>query len=157
MKVPVTALLAILAAASSAGARPVRIEVTRDNSIVLYRGEYHLNAGRKTRIRIKGNQHLVAMAFDMRPLAGKLIESATLVCHRAAHDIDQVAVSTIQADWDEQKSNALTSGLQGAEGWGVPGARFPTVTGGNSFSLVCHAKSAVRNGAYHWNIAPDLV
>ena len=29
------------------------IDVTRDNSIVLYPGEYHLNAGKQERIRIK--------------------------------------------------------------------------------------------------------
>ena len=56
-----TALAALLfcgtpRSAAAAGA-PQRVEVTGDNSIVLYPGEYHLNAGGQTRIRIKGNQH----------------------------------------------------------------------------------------------------
>jgi hypothetical protein len=120
-------------------------------------GEYHLNAGAEPRIRIKGNQHLVALAFDTAPLRGRLVRSATLVCRRVDHEISGVTLSTISADWDERKSNALTSGVQREEGWAWPGAPFPAVTGGNSFSLVSQARSALQDDAYHWEVAPDLI
>ena len=146
----------IVLAALSVGAAS-RVEVTKDNSIVLVSREWHLNQGKRSQIRIKGNQHLVAMAFDTKALQGDLITSATLVCHKGAAMIDEVTVSTIQADWDEHTSNSLTSGKRPFQGWAWQGARFPAVTGGNSFSLVCQARSTVKDGAYHWRIDPDLV
>ena len=60
----------------------VRLPITKDNSIVLVRREYDLNAGAKSRIRIKGNQHLVALEFDAVKLRGRTIESAVLVMRR---------------------------------------------------------------------------
>ncbi len=134
-----------------------RVEVTRDNSIVLVRNEWHLNQGRHSQIRIKGNQHLVAMAFDTAPLRGRRIASATLVCQKGRETIEELTVSTIQAPWDERKSNSLTSGKQPHTGWAWPAARFPAVTGGNSFSLVCQSESAMKDGIYLWQIDPDLV
>ena len=134
-----------------------RLDVTADNSIVNYPGEEHLNAGRQRRIRIKCNQHLVALKFDTRALRGKRVRAATLVCQRADKTIDEVTISTIAVPWDEHKSNVLTSGAQDFPGWGWPGGRFPTVMGSNSFTLVSQAKSVLRDGAYHWEVDPDLI
>ena len=136
---------------------PTRVEVTKDNSIVLLGGEWKINAGSSPQIRIKGNQHLVAMMFDTAPLKGRLVKSATLVCYKGDQTIDGLTLSTIQCDWDEAKSCGLTSGAQGVEGWGYPGAKFPAVTGGNAFSLLCQAPSELKDGAYHWEVHPDLV
>ena len=149
-------LLAVLASAALA-AEPTRVEVTRDNSIVLVDGEWQINGGGLSQIRIKGNQHLVAMDFDRAPLAGRRIASATLVCQKGDASIAGLTVSTIQAPWDEFKSNSLVSGAGDVEGWGYPGARFPAVTGGNAFSLVCQSPSALEDGAYRWAVHPDLV
>ena len=150
-------LFSLICSAPCLASETIRLPATRDNSIVLVRGEEALNQGRNSRIRIKGNQHLVVLGFDTSALRGRLVESATLVCAKAEENISQVTVSTVQCDWRETKSSSLTSGIQKADGWGAPGTRFPAVTGGNSFSLVCHAKSVVRDGAYHWRIDPDLV
>ena len=152
-----TAAAASLLVAFGASAETLRLEATRDNSIVIYPGEETDNAGGQIALRIKGNQHIVALAFDMRPLAGRTARAAILRCRKGNADIDAVTISTIQADWDEMRSNALTSGLLAAPGWGAPGIWFPAVTGGNSGSLVCHAKSVVKNGWYEWPVAPDLV
>jgi hypothetical protein len=150
-------IAAVLAAAGAPVEASVSIRAAKDNSVVLYPGEYHLNAGARQRIRIKGNQHLFAMDFDWSAVRGKLVRSATLVCARAEHDIAGVTVSTIQAPWDEHRSSALTAGVGPVEGWGWPGAFFPAITGGNSFSLVSQAPSVLRDGAYHWQVHPDLV
>jgi hypothetical protein len=134
-----------------------RIKITKDNSIILYKGETRLNAGTQQRIRIKGNQHLVALSFDTRPLKGKLVTSAVLVCRRAAHQIDEVTISTIQSDWNEYKSNALTSGSLPFQGWGWSGAPFPSIADGNSFSLCCQSKSVMKDNSYYWTVDPDLI
>lgn len=149
-------LCAILSLGSASG-ETLRLPANRDNSIVLHPEELRANAGASQRIRIKGNQHIVAMAFDLSPLKGRVIRSATLVCAKGEAEISGVTISTIQAEWDEMRSNALTSGTGAHEGWGVPGARFPAVSGGNGHSLVCRARSEVRAGAYHWPLDPDLV
>ena len=149
-------ILAMLTACGYAAA-PTRVEVIADNSIVIYKGEEHLNTGGNSRIRIKGNQHLVALKIDPKPLKGKIVRSATLVCHRADRMIEGVTISTIAAPWDERRSCALTAGPGETDGWGWPGARFSSVTGSNSFTLVSQAKSQVKDGAYHWQLDPDLV
>jgi hypothetical protein len=123
----------------------------------MVRAEKHLNAGREDHIRIKGNQHLVALAFDTTRLKGEMIESARLICHRADAMIDGVTISTIQADWDEYRSNALSSGMRGVSGWGWPGAKFPAVTDGNSFSLVSQARTVIKGDEYQWDVDPDLI
>jgi len=138
-------------------AESVRVGATRDNSIVLVPREWRINGGRLARIRIKGNQHLVAMDFDRAPLRGRLVRSATLVARRGAAQISGLTISTLMAPWDEYASNSLTSGAGPRDGWGYPGARFPAVTGGNAFSLLCQAPSVVKDGWYRWQVDPDLV
>ena len=135
----------------------VRIAVMKDNSIVLVDKEWRENAGTAARIRIKGNQHLVAMMFDTAALRGKLVASATLVARKGDGMIDGLTISTLAADWDERKSNSMTAGLGSVEGWGYAGAMMPAVCGGNAFTLVCQAPSRAEDGAYRWPVAPDLV
>ena len=137
-------------------AQPIRIPATKDNSVVLVDNEWSGNAGSAGRIRIKGNQHLVAMDFDWSSLKGKVVASAELVCFRADKTIPGLTISTIQAPWDEMKSNALNSGLN-PDGWAWPGSRFPSVAGGNSFSLLCQSPSRLEGDAYHWTIDPALI
>jgi hypothetical protein len=137
-------------------AEPVRIPATKDNSIVLVDSEWSANAGSAGRIRIKGNQHLVAMDFDWSSLKGKVVASAELVCFRADETIPGLTISTIQAPWNEMKSNALSSGLN-TDGWAWPGSRFPSVVGGNSFSLPCQSPSRLEGDAYHWTLDPALI
>lgn len=144
-------------AAGQVEAAPLALPVTKDNSIVLVDGEWGENAGQRGQIRIKANQHLVAIDFDTRALAGKRVKRATLVCVPAAQTISGVTLSTIAAPWDERQSTGLTAGIAGTSGWGYAGARFPAVTGGNAFTLVHQAPSELRDGKYHWDVHPDLV
>lgn len=135
----------------------VMLPATKDNSIVLLDGEWRLNAGEQGRIRIKANQHLVAIDFDTAAIKGKLIKKATLVCIQADQNIAGVTLSTIATPWDEGKSNGLTAGTNSTEGWGYPGARFPAVMGGSAFTLVKNTPSKLQEGAYHWDVPPDMV
>lgn len=56
-----------------AWAESVRLPSIQDNSIVMVDGEWNANAGSSARLRIKGNQHIVAMSFDMSAIAGRSI------------------------------------------------------------------------------------
>lgn len=147
----------ILVLSGAANAESVRLPVVQDNSIVMVDGEWSENAGSSGRIRIKGNQHVVAMSFDLSAIQGKTIRKAELVCHASAETISAVTISTIATPWVEMRSTGLTAGIHGIDGWGYPGARFPAVTGGNAFTQVHQTASAPRDGAYHWKIPPDMV
>lgn len=149
-------LVVFLSLTTYLSADPVRLPATQDNSIVLVDNEWTENAGSVSRIRIKGNQHLVAMDFDWSSLKGKIIASAELVCYRGDQNIPGLTISTIQAPWDESKSNALSSGVN-PDGWAWPGSRFPSVTGGNSFSLLCQSPSRVEGDVYRWTVDPALI
>ncbi|MEM6692862.1 MAG: hypothetical protein AAF664_25765, partial [Planctomycetota bacterium] len=137
---------------------------TKDNSIVLVEGEWRVNAGKQGRIRVKGNQHLVAMDFDTKAIRGRRVKAAELVCSKGDQTIAAVSLSTIAVPWSETESNALTSGLNvaghsgathgGTYGWGYPGGKFPAVTGGNAFTIVHQAKSELVDGCYYWDVAP---
>lgn len=152
----VCVLFAIVAVEVSA-AETVRLPVTKDNSIVLLDGEWNQNAGQQGRIRIKGNQHIVAMGFDTTAIAGKRVTKATLVCSQGEQTISGVTISTIATPWDENRSNGLTAGVDGIADWGYKGARFPAVTGGNGLTLVHQATSELRDGVYRWDVPPDMV
>lgn len=135
----------------------VRLPVVQDNSIVMVDGEWSENAGSSGRIRIKGNQHIVAMSFDLSAVQGKQIRRAELVCHVASETISAVTISTIATPWQEMTSTGLTAGSESLDGWGYSGARFPAVAGGNAFTLVHQTASALQDGAYHWEVPADMI
>ena len=147
----------VLVAVRASSAESLQLPVTKDNSIVLVDGEWSENAGPKGQIRIKANQHIVAMAFDMSATTGRLVKKATLVCVQGQQSISGVTVSTIPTLWDENRSNGLTAGVDGIDAWGYQDARFPAVIGGNAFTLNHHVKSEIRGGHYHWDVPRDMV
>ncbi|MFM7919686.1 MAG: hypothetical protein ACKPJJ_05635, partial [Planctomycetaceae bacterium] len=159
----VTTLVASFMAFATAVAFAVTTDETvsltpvQDNSIVMVDREWSENAGSNGRIRIKGNQHIVAFDFDFTPLKGRRVKSARLICTQASETIEGVTISTIAVPWNEQKSSALTSGTVNQNGWGTAGVRFPSVCGGNAFTLVHQSNQSARNGVYTWDIAPDLI
>lgn len=138
-------------------AETISLPVVMDNSIVMVEGEWGENAGQKGQMRIKGNQHVVAMAFDLSAIRGKEVTKGTLVCFQGEQTIAAVTLSTIAVPWEEARSNGLTAGMGDVTGWGYPGARFPAVCGGNGFTLTHQAESVVRDGKYHWDVSPDLI
>ncbi len=153
----VSVLLLLLLCHANAWGESLRLPVVQDNSIVMVDGEWSLNAGASSRIRIKGNQHIVAMSFDLSAIQGKQVQRAELVCHAAAEIISGVTISTIATPWEEKTSTGLTAGLAGLDGWGYPGARFPAVSGGNAFTLVCASTSKLEDGLYRWEIPAEMV
>lgn len=114
-------LAAVLVACTPPADAATRVEVVADSSVVLVRNEWHLNQGKHTRIRIKGNQHLLPLAFHLNPLKGNLITSATLVCRQGAAKVNGLTLSTIQAPWNEYRSNSMTSGVGPQTGWDARG------------------------------------
>ncbi|MGE0758584.1 MAG: hypothetical protein AB7O38_16270, partial [Pirellulaceae bacterium] len=99
----------------------------------------------------------MAMSFNVEAIRGRRVKHAELVCRAATQTISGVTISTIATPWSEMESTGLKSGAEGVEGWGYAGARFPAASGGNSFTLTAPAASVVRDGAYHWEVLPDMV
>lgn len=153
----VSVLLLLLLCQTHAWGESVRLPAVQDNSIVMVDGEWSLNAGSNSRIRIKGNQHIVAMSFDLGAIQGRKIKRAELVCHASAETISGVTISTIATPWKEMTSTALTAGLSELDGWGYPQARFPAVSGGNAFTLVSRSDAPLQDGLYRWEIPADMV
>lgn len=135
----------------------LRLPVVKDNSIVMVDGEWSQNAGQQGRIRIKGNQHIVAMDFDVSAIAGRIVRKATLVCEQGDKTISAVSISTIATPWSEESSNGLRCGVDGIPDWGYPGARFPAVCGGNGNTLAHQCVSEIKDGKYHWDVPPDMI
>lgn len=84
----VTTLVASFMAFATAVAFAVTTDETvsltpvQDNSIVMVDREWSENAGSNGRIRIKGNQHIVAFDFDFTPLKGRRVKSTDSSAHR---------------------------------------------------------------------------
>lgn len=143
---------------------------------MLVDGEWTVNAGNRGPIRVKGNQHLIAMDFDTTAIGGKRVKAAKLVCSKGDQSISAVSLSTIAVPWSETESNGLRSGLsdelskalssgvsaasstdathRSPPGLGYPGGKFPAVTGGNAFTIVHQAQSELVDGWYHWDEWP---
>jgi hypothetical protein len=153
-----SAVLAIaICTGAFAHAETIQLPAVKDNSIVLVDGEWNENAGAQARIRAKGNQHIIAMAFDTSAIKGKRVVNATLVCVQGEKQIAGVTLSTIATPWEESRSTGLSSGETGVVDWGYAGAMFPAVSGGNSHTLVSQAESVIRDGSYFWDVPPDMV
>ncbi|MEY3175760.1 MAG: hypothetical protein RLZZ436_3674 [Planctomycetota bacterium] len=160
MRMPFTllTLLTLLALNTAATAQDtLTLPAIADNSIVMVENEWSENAGDKSRLRIKGNQHIVIMAFDLAALNGRQIRTAKLVCEKASEQvISGVTLSTIAVPWDENKSTGLDAG-SGTGGWGAPGVRFPAVSGGNSFTRTHSTLSQLQGERYEWDVPADLI
>ncbi|MCR9232381.1 MAG: hypothetical protein NXI29_15325 [bacterium] len=150
-------VILLFAGSARVWADSVRLPVIQDNSIVMVDREWSVNAGSSSRIRIKGNQHIVALSFDLAAVQGKTITRAELVCYPAAETISAVTLSTIATPWQEMTSTGLTAGIEGVNGWGYPNARFPAVSGGNAFTLVQQSEFELRDGKYHCEVPVDLI
>ena len=159
----VLVLVTAFAHASAADVPPgqvVRLPCIADTSIDLYAGEEREQLGTQTHIRIKGNQHIAAFAFDCAAVHGLPVIAAALHCHRGDAAIRAVTIATIQCPWDEKTACGASAGIAGCDGWGAEGEWFPTVTQGNGHALICFAANtadAANPDWYVWQVAPDLV
>ncbi|MFM7038989.1 MAG: hypothetical protein ACKO2L_14845 [Planctomycetaceae bacterium] len=154
----VLALLTALCLTLPANAQQtLTLPAIADNSIVMVENEWADNAGDKARLRIKGNQHIVILAFDTAQLRGRQVRSAKLVCDKASDQVIAAAtISTIAVPWNENNSSGLDAGI-GAGGWGAAGIRFPAVSGGNAHTLTHSTLTQLQSERYEWDVAPDLI
>ncbi len=150
-----TVVCVLLLVHSVARGEGLDLPCTADTSIVLYQGEEAECHGAKPWLRLKGNQHLLALAFDVTPLRGRVVQSAWIEATAGDAAVRGVSVSTIAVPWREATANALSSGE--GDGWGVAGVRFPAVCGGNAGTLVTHGRCVVQQGVYRWAVGAELV
>lgn len=112
-------VLALLAAAA-AGAGPgrpeqLRLPVTADTSICMVPAEQDFNLGKTDRIKMKGNENVLLLAFDPTPLKGKRVVKARLRIRGVKHamSVRRVGFSTVAAPWSEGNSTHYGRGAPG--------------------------------------------
>ncbi|MDR1727820.1 MAG: DUF4091 domain-containing protein [Acidobacteriota bacterium] len=89
--------------AKAAPAGDLRVEVTRDAGVSSYPGETEDNNGGAAQIKLKGFQEMVLLDIDAAPLAGRVIERATLHLRVVSPDtpLKRVGVSSLAAPFTE--------------------------------------------------------
>ncbi len=142
---------------SLAGAESIDLPCIADTSIVLYPGEEHECHGAKPEIRIKGNQHVLALDFEWRRVRGRRIIAANLVCRQGTADVAGVTISTITVPWQETTASGAVPGMPGATGWGASGRLFPAAADGNGGSRCATCTVSAVAGVYTWPVPPDLI
>lgn len=92
----------LLLAPLLASADPIRLPVTADTSICIHENERALNDGGKSRLRVKGNEHILLFAVDVAAIRGKTVVEARLWV-RAAGEVrlKTMGVSTVATAWTE--------------------------------------------------------
>jgi len=116
-------LAAALLARPAAGAGPVVLPVTADTSIACYPTERWENAGGAPRLKLKGNENMLLLDFDIRPLAGRRIARATLHFKPTAprNTLRGIGLSTVGAAWTEGGGNSDAAAGDGAACFWAPG------------------------------------
>ncbi len=155
-------LLALLAAAVAAA--DVRLPVTSDTSIAADPRETRLNYGGDRRIKLKGIENFILVGFDATPLAGKLVERATL--HLRGSDarlmVRKVGLSTVATAWHEGGSADDAEGKPGEScflspaldkaSWAGPGSFFLDAVMGRGGTI--HGQTLVAPAADRWYPIP---
>lgn len=150
--------LALVAAAVVA--EEVRLPVTSDTSIAADSREVRFNYGGDRRIKLKGIENVILLNWDSAPLAGKVVERATL--HLRGRDdrlmVRKVGLSTVATAWSEGTSggdaeakpgeSCFLSPALGSATWAGPGSTFLDVVWGRGGTL--HVQTYVTPAAERW-------
>lgn len=134
----VVAALVLIAATASA-ADSVNLPCTADTSICSHPSEQEHNHGGKKQLRVKGNEHILLMKFDLAPLQGRAVRAAKLMFHPAGEvRLRVMGISTVMADWAEGTSSGpakkgeatFLMAAHGERAWKRPGSTFLSVVFG---------------------------
>ncbi len=148
--------LIALALAAGAAAAPVRLPVTADTSVCAHPAERSLNAGAAPRLKLKGIENLILLAFDPAAVRGRIVRRATL--RLTATDkramVRWVGISTVGADWSEgggtytPDGNGTTFLFPGGRGqiWGGDGATMLDAVFGRGGTFWTRTVAARREG-----------
>jgi hypothetical protein len=145
-----------------------RLACIADATISSYPGETELNYGASSRLRLKGVQMLALMQFDLQPVAGWKVESATLHVRYGGSDrkLRTIGVSTVSAPWSEgtgageKKRGEVSFAWRETEKttWAGPQTDFTDVSFSAGQTLTCYADIVL--GADDWftvSIDPRIV
>ncbi|NUN47351.1 MAG: hypothetical protein HUU15_00805 [Candidatus Brocadiae bacterium] len=134
-----------LLAAARLAAEPVHLPVTADTSICIHDQERALNQGAKSRLRLKGNEHILLFQVDPAGLRNRTVTAARLRI-RAAGEVrlKTLGISTVATAWSEgtgvdaaaQKGEScFLEAARGERPWGVPESDFLSVVFGAGGSV----------------------
>ena len=112
-----------------------------DNQFCWYAGpgdqqEWLINKGANSAIRIKGNQDVTGLKFNLSAYRGQRVVAAELHLARANTDlVTSLAAATINTDWAE--NSACWRYRSTSNEWTYTNSDFTTATFGNYGSLTC--------------------
>jgi hypothetical protein len=123
----------------------VRVEVTRDTWVSGVGQEGDGNNGAASRVKVKGYQELTLLDIDARPLAGRVINGATLHLKLAGKDVlRRATVSSVSSAWVEGSGSSYNR-IRGAASynwaeqdirpWAWPGSDINAVICGEGNSV----------------------
>ena len=183
-------LIAVGGLASCANAGDVedlKLAVTRDVWVSAYPDEIDTSMGKTPRLKLKVNDELALLDFDVSALKGKRIVAAELWMHNTPESVAaekarlgvpaerpdclrNIGVSTVTSPWEEgaqaqdYQPDAEGHGATynqasyGERDWAYPGSKLYSVIMGNGNSIHCHGEREYRGDGW-WRIAvePRLV
>lgn len=116
-------LAAALLARPAVGAGPVALRAIADTSIACYPTERWENAGASPRLKLKGNENMILLNFDLTRFAGSRVARATLHLLPTArrNTLRGIGLSTVGAAWTEGLGEGDAGAGDGAASFWAPG------------------------------------
>jgi len=165
----------------------VKLVVTRDVWVSAYPDEIDTSMGKTPRLKLKVNDEVALLDFDVSGLKGKRILAAELWMHNTPESVAaekerlgvpaerpdclrKIGISTVATPWEEgaQAQDYQTDpeghgatynqASYGRREWAYPGSKLYSVIMGNGNSIHCHGEREYRGDGW-WRIAvePRLV
>ena len=177
----------LVSCANAGDAAQVKLVVTRDVWVSGYPDEVDTSMGKTPRLKLKTNDEVALLDFDVSGLKGKRIVAAELWMHNTPESVAaektrlgvpaerpdclrKIGVSTVTSPWEEgaqaQDYQADPTGRgatynqasYGERDWAYPDSKLYSVIMGNGNSIHCHGEREYRGDGW-WRIAvePRLV
>ncbi|HYE06181.1 MAG TPA: hypothetical protein VEL07_11770 [Planctomycetota bacterium] len=148
IRIPLVLLLAAAVAASE-----LTLPITADTSLMMHPEELRQNAGQSSRIKLKGIENVILLAFDPAPVAGKVVERASLRIRGTAAKmmVCRVGLSTVATPWTEGRGDYADAVdgdscfFEPAPGatWGGPGSSFLDAVWGRGGTIWSQSEVAI--------------
>jgi len=177
----------LVSCANAGDAAQVKLVVTRDVWVSGYPDEVDTSMGKTPRLKLKTNDEVALLDFDVSGLKGRRVVAAELWMHNTPESVAaekarlgvpaerpdclrKIGVSTVTSPWEEGAQAqdyqpdptghgaTYNQASSGRSDWAYPGSKLYSVIMGNGNSIHCHGEREYRGDGW-WRIAvePRLV
>jgi hypothetical protein len=169
--------------AAEARAEQVKLIATRDVWVSSVAEEADDSMGKTPQLKLKVNDEVALLDFDVSALRGRRIEAAELWMHNVAESVAEekkrlgvpeerpdclrkIGVSTVSSPWEEGEQAATyrpdpaghgatyDQASYGERNWAYPGSKLWAVIMGNGNSVHCHGEREYRGDGW-WRVAVE--